>query len=316
MDDEKTLNLPLCVADLQQIDGDEPRVLFTRLGQALGYAKPKNVRKLINENEPELLQYGTVFRREVPISGGNGAIQQSEEIWLNEGQALVITELARTKRAQECRFEVNTVFMAWRRGHLQPTVDSPIMFTRGAVQEILGHLGEHGKSIGELKTNVGHLQADVGTLGQKIDNLEKTVKESSPRRKFFTDDSQKQFLYVCWLVNEGKCTCGCGKQIVDELTGEKLPNCVFDHQNGRHRNKVTDGSVLDAECNQELEDKPGERDKRMEHRFPLFHQAREMLFPNGWEDITRYYKRMELSPRDKYINELLRRLTRKSTKVA
>lgn len=98
---------------------NEPRVRDVRLGEVLGFQRPRALRQLIQSNEPELLTHGSLPRVVAVITAGKGARRQVEEYYLNEAQALLVCMFARTPKAAEIRRQVIEVFMAWRRGLTQ-----------------------------------------------------------------------------------------------------------------------------------------------------------------------------------------------------
>lgn len=104
----------LTVQTLQIVEG-EPRVRDFTLGVALGFDRPRDVRKVIDRNRSELLAYSGLCAT-VAQSGGRPAT----EYWLTEPQALLICMFACTPNAACVRKQVIEVFMAWRRGEVSP----------------------------------------------------------------------------------------------------------------------------------------------------------------------------------------------------
>ena len=96
--------------------GGEPRVRDMRLGEALGFDRPRKIRDLIESNLVEIEGYGSSPRRGAMITIGKGGRRPVEEYWLNEPQALLICMFSRTARAAEVRRQIIRVFMDWRRG--------------------------------------------------------------------------------------------------------------------------------------------------------------------------------------------------------
>jgi hypothetical protein len=101
--------------------GGEGCVPDLRIGEALGFDRPRAVRQLIERNREELLTYGQLVQREARAEVGKGATRAVSEFWLNEAQALLICMFARTATAAEVRRQVVTVFLAWRSGSLPPS---------------------------------------------------------------------------------------------------------------------------------------------------------------------------------------------------
>lgn len=120
---DRTMNIPsksrtLSASDLDTTDTKEPRIHDERLGERLGLSRPRDIRKLIDRNRAELEGYGLLRQRGAPIKSGKGRIQEVQEYWLNEGQAMLICMFARTDDAADVRREIIQVFLAWRRGSL------------------------------------------------------------------------------------------------------------------------------------------------------------------------------------------------------
>lgn len=111
----------LALTDLRQIEG-EPRVLDLRLGERLGYGRAVKVREIIRRNVTELRSHGTLKPHGGASISGKGRVMASEEFYLNEAQAVLVCMLARTPAAVELRRQVVQVFLAWRHGRLERSV--------------------------------------------------------------------------------------------------------------------------------------------------------------------------------------------------
>ncbi|PKR57466.1 hypothetical protein [Thalassospira lohafexi] len=109
----------LSVSDLEKHTAEtKPRICVRRLGERLGFDRPRKIRDLVERNIEELKTYGSTPHRGAMITIGKGGQREVQEYWLNEEQALLICMFARTRRAAEVRKEVISVFTAWRRGSL------------------------------------------------------------------------------------------------------------------------------------------------------------------------------------------------------
>jgi predicted DNA-binding protein len=104
------------VSDLEAF-GDEPRVRDIKLGEALGFERPRKIRELIEANLEEIEGFGLTPRLGAPIRSGKGRITEVDEYWLNEPQALLLCMFAKTKNAAEVRRQMIEVFMSYRRKH-------------------------------------------------------------------------------------------------------------------------------------------------------------------------------------------------------
>lgn len=109
----------LSVSDLEKHPKDtEPRICVRRLGERLGFERPRKIRDLVERNLDELKTYGPTPHRGAMVEIGSGAVREVQEYWLNEEQAILICMFARTSEAAAVRREIIQVFMAWRRGSL------------------------------------------------------------------------------------------------------------------------------------------------------------------------------------------------------
>ena len=106
------MTVHLAPTDINLVDND-PRILDLRLAEALAFALPYDIRKLIRRNEEELASYGGVFATVAKTTRDGG--RPGQEYWLNEAQALLACMFARTDNAAEVRRALIAVFMEWRR---------------------------------------------------------------------------------------------------------------------------------------------------------------------------------------------------------
>lgn len=108
----------LALSDLRVVSEEEPRLQDLKIAEALGFERPRDIRKLIERNMVEILRFGvcaTVAQTPSLLGGRPG-----KEYWLNEEQALLIATLSDAPRAAEVRHMLIKVFVAWRRGQLPP----------------------------------------------------------------------------------------------------------------------------------------------------------------------------------------------------
>lgn len=110
---------PLTRSDLREPDA-EPRIPDLRLGEALEFDRPRDIRKLIDRNTAELERYGSICAMVAQNDDPRGRGRKGQAYFLNEGQALLICMFARTPKATEVRRQVIEAFMAWRRGAHPP----------------------------------------------------------------------------------------------------------------------------------------------------------------------------------------------------
>jgi hypothetical protein len=104
---------------LTEIDG-EPRARDIEIAERLGYARPRNIRDLIERNRAELEAFGPLAPRRAAQLRTNGAEHDVDEFWLTEEQSLLVAALSKTEKAAAVRAMLIRCFVAWRRGRLVP----------------------------------------------------------------------------------------------------------------------------------------------------------------------------------------------------
>ncbi|MEL4069938.1 hypothetical protein WKW50_07295 [Ochrobactrum sp. GPK 3] len=154
------------IADLNaEIDG-EPRINDLRLGEGLGFARPRVIRELVTRNKEELNTYGSLAVRH-----GKSRGQLFTEYFLNEGQALLICMFAKTVAAAAVRKALIDVFMEYRRGKIEKPV----------------HVREHDRRTStkiddaiKLKRNIDRLETVADTIAPKPQNMCAMVIDGEP----------------------------------------------------------------------------------------------------------------------------------------
>lgn len=131
---------------LHEIDG-EPRVLDTDIGANLGFERPRKIRDLILRNINEFERFGSLAPRR-----GKSRGQYFTEYRLNEEQALLAATLSDAPRSADVRHMLIKVFVAWRRGQIQPDsdFDRAIGMLKSLVRDLAQHrrtTDEHGRAI-------------------------------------------------------------------------------------------------------------------------------------------------------------------------
>ncbi|KAF0115161.1 MAG: hypothetical protein FD149_1673 [Rhodospirillaceae bacterium] len=105
----------LSLTDLNTTIDNEPPVLDVRLGETLGFTRPRNIRALIERHKEALERLGG-FCCTVQQNPGRG--RPSEETWLTKKQAIYLATKAETARATEITLMVVEVFDAFTAGRL------------------------------------------------------------------------------------------------------------------------------------------------------------------------------------------------------
>ncbi len=103
-------NLIVTEADLSILDG-EARISDQRLGELLGFARPRAIRQLIKRYLPELQQFGPSATTMALVPGGMFGLQQEVMVtYLNRRQALYIAAKAGTPKASDITVMMVDVF--------------------------------------------------------------------------------------------------------------------------------------------------------------------------------------------------------------
>jgi len=108
------------LSDLNTAVNHEPRLMDLVLAERLGFERPRDIRKIIERNMEELTTYGTCATVSRVIRGND-----AKEYYLNEGQALLICALSKTKQAAKVRKALIDVFMQHRRGEMKKELPTP-----------------------------------------------------------------------------------------------------------------------------------------------------------------------------------------------
>ncbi len=96
----------------------EATVQDLRLAEALGYARPADIRKLIKRQLSMLEALGLVRHRGVPIVSGKGRVSTVTEYHLTKAQAAFITAKAGTARADSLTVLMAEVFAMAMNGRM------------------------------------------------------------------------------------------------------------------------------------------------------------------------------------------------------
>lgn len=160
----------LTTTDLTVIDG-EHRVLDTRLGERLGYERPRVIREMIERNRDELRSYGPLSA--VPCGAYRG--QPTTEYHLNEGQALLLCMFSKTESAALVRKEVISTFLAVRHGALAPQFQPKPYLTLEMIQEIRDLYACGAFRQIDLAHRFGLSQVDVSVLTRGVPKMQRVV---------------------------------------------------------------------------------------------------------------------------------------------
>lgn len=235
---------------------EEPRIRDLQLAHRLEMARPRNIRKVIEENLAELERHGaTHVERASPITGGHKAT----EYWLNESQAILICMKSKAPKAEDARAEIIDVFKAWRHGKLAPT-------SSGVTIEAIGTMFD--AKLTPVHQEIAAIKGNVTFLARRIDDI-------VPRREF-PEEVKKQWRHVLARRYAGECPCCREIQIID-TNGSAIPGRVhYDHYRGRELNGPSDGWPVCPKCNSKLREAEFKNSSRS--RFDVFHDDRRNIY--------------------------------------
>ena len=102
--------------DLDVADAEEPRVRDLDIATRAGLARPRDVRRIIDQNWDELTAHGEI--RVCALCAQTSGGRPGREYWLNEAQSAALIAMLRTPMARELRIALVKLFVAYRRGQL------------------------------------------------------------------------------------------------------------------------------------------------------------------------------------------------------
>lgn len=142
------------IADLNSSIDGAPRMMDLTLAEALGFARPSNIRRIINRHVPSLKRFGEVCSmvEQTLKNKDNFGGRPGKAYYLNKKQALYICTKSETDNATEVTIQMVEVFDAYTAGQLVET-DKPV------------HVREHDRRTStkvedavRLKTNIDRLE--------------------------------------------------------------------------------------------------------------------------------------------------------------
>ena len=158
---------------------DEPRVRDVDLGERLGYANPRKIRELIKRLRDageihEVHVRPAVGRTSMPRGGSRSV--EVDEFWLTEREALLVCSASDAPNAPVVRAALVDLFIAWRRGKLQPS--AALALDHQGVQALV----EIGAGVRALLAGQQKHDEEIGEIKTRLTSVEKTMAESQPRR--------------------------------------------------------------------------------------------------------------------------------------
>ena len=165
---------PIQDVALAVFDG-EPRTRDLDLADRLGFGRPRDIRKLIERNLPEIESFGVCATVAQNHNGGRG--RPATEYWLSEEQALLVAALSDADRAAAVRHMLIKVFVAWRRGQITGVVDFD-----PSVRNMLGGMIKRNAGV-VVRQELEPVHADLDAMRREIAQLREQVVPDAIRRK-------------------------------------------------------------------------------------------------------------------------------------
>lgn len=177
----------------------EPRALDLEIAERLGLSRPRDIRKLIERNLPELQRFGGCATVARPVSGN-----VVNEYWLNEEQALLVATLSQAPRAPEVRAMLIRTFVAWRRGHLPSELPAAALEsltrTNGICRMLIAKVTGMEKSIPEMAAKIAaELLPAMVTSALGAQNL--MVRRGKTAGQIWQDHGFPKMKTTCWFGN-------------------------------------------------------------------------------------------------------------------
>lgn len=109
---------PFAVADLNNSIDGTPRMMDLTLAEALGFARPSNIRRIITRHIPSLKRFGEVCStvEQTLKNKMNSGGRPGKAYYLNKKQALYICTKSETENATEVTIQMVEVFDAYTSG--------------------------------------------------------------------------------------------------------------------------------------------------------------------------------------------------------
>ena len=103
----------LTTSDINTTVNHEPRILDVRLAEALGFARPRDIRKIIERYKMDLERFGTCASVAHVVRGN-----KTTEYYLTEKQALYLCTKSKAEKAVDITIQMVKVFHLVQHGQL------------------------------------------------------------------------------------------------------------------------------------------------------------------------------------------------------
>jgi hypothetical protein len=231
----------------------EPRIRDLDLGERLGFADPRMIRKLIQRNLAELSQFGVIYTVEITsgIEGGRPGI----EYWLNEKQVYAICQLSNAPKAAAVRRLMVEVFYAYQHKTDLASKRRLQIIIRQELQPIDERLVKIEEGQQKLEDGQEKILTEVIGMRKEQDDYHRS------KRLDFTEEVKKAFAIVtrtefgdlcCWYKNP--------QILLVTAAYEFTEDAEIDHYYRRDQRRFEDGFVLCLACHTKKDkDRPGAR---------------------------------------------------------
>jgi hypothetical protein len=267
--ENRTLKIDL----LKVVDCDgEPRVVDTVLGAALGYDRPRDLRKLIERHREKLEKIALARHRGAPIKSGKGRIEQVTEYLLTREQINYLITRCGLPNADHYCLLIAKVFTAWQEGRLVSTDAKTTIELQDAAEKA----ATAAPALSALAAMEKRINFRIAEAEKRIrDELSAFCKRRSP-----SSETKRQLVDTVALHFDGKCPCCRETRILQQ--GQKLPAGVFDHwTDNANKNDPDKMWLICADCNTAFQyrmDHPRKRSRDdYEEEWKLFQKYRRRV---------------------------------------
>jgi phage regulator Rha-like protein len=161
---------PFAVADLNSSIDGTPRMMDLTLAEALGFARPSNIRRIITRHIPSLKRFGEVCStvEQTLKNKMNSGGRPGKAYYLNKKQALYICTKSETENATEVTIQMVEVFDA---------------YTSGKTIHVEAHTRRTSTKVDDalrLKKNIDRLESVVTNIQPQAPNFCAMIVDGEP----------------------------------------------------------------------------------------------------------------------------------------
>lgn len=227
---------------VKMVEG-EPYWLDLDLGKWLGFEQPRDIRKLIQRHDANLLKTG-ICATVAQINDGPG--RPATENWLSFPSCLYLCAKSQTEKANEVTLAMVQFIDHYRRGEVISQMgDTTMVGVKVDIQalarstekmlevtrELLSSQVRQGERLMVIEGDVHYLKQDVADIKNKVVRMDHYLSSPKAKRREISDHTKKQHILVlgkhgglCPICHETKIV-----ERVEEGQYHPLPSIRFDH---------------------------------------------------------------------------------------